>query len=199
MYFYSKARKQKIVHTESCPHIKRIAFENLKWYATAEEAYDVGFHHCKCCDPIRKRNKQELNDLSAFCKQHLIAYSVYGRGMTVSTPFSKWRIIPDTTCSGLKLYHQNTLKTERDNKRTMSMYHDQHIIKTTLLEYFMYITDHDDYRMLNPVKTRRKKKEKSKKQLRHEARMKERWERKNSIRRVLSLIDELSAQPAEAM
>ena len=206
MYYYSKKSREKIIHTAECFHINRIGADDIGWFETLPDAYVQGYRLCKHCSPLLKCYRKEHKQILDFCRKNGLAVRIGDKRVFVESNMSKWQIILDKS-NEIALYHKNSFKTSRDSLSEVCGYHFQgDIRKNSIAEYLEYIIEHDHYRRLNPAHTPKKESPppiKGTKRYKSTQRKIRKYERKQAIRNVLSLIDSLSVpttqKPAMAM
>lgn len=129
------------------------------------------------------------------CRQKGLSVSLRRNFISISSPWSSWRILADDNCNHTKLYHHNDFESKQSGP--VAGYHDQHVNYATLQEYLNYIIDHDYYRMMHPLYPAPQPKSpplKGTKRYRKARAREKRQAKKAAIWNVLSIIDSLSAQ-----
>jgi len=113
--------------------------------------------------------------------------------MDILTPRSAWKILAAGKSHALILFHENIWKSTEDNVQFPG-YHQQHVRRSSLIEYFEYIMKHDAYRRINPTyqKVPRPAPVKGTKRYRKEQKKAARAKRYQEICRVNELLKELS-------
>lgn len=190
--FYGNSRS-KIVHYQQCGYASRSkACEStrLRQFYTLDEARTAGYRMCKCCDPVAKRFKPELDEISRFCGKNNIFYRISNGEMEIITLESHWKV-----CMGARgkmvLYHQNRFGDKYDRRN----YHIQQYQVTGAMPMLRYIITHDKY-TAGKQEAKSKEKQKSPKgSKKYAAMVKEEKAReiRRSIKRTLDLINALEA------
>lgn len=198
MYYYRKSSRNRVIHCQTCAHIRDASVTNVGSFETLDEAYASGYRLCKCCSPLARQYRAESSALLSCCRNNAISCFLKDKYIGVVSPYSRWRIVLDQTGNGFLLYHRNTFHTKHDAESPIPDYHLQRVQKPTLLGYLEYIVDHEYYRMLNPVQAPPHKKEppmKGTKRYRKQQAKAKSSARKKAISNVLNLIAHLSAAP----
>ena len=193
MYVYSE--NSRIFHNELCGCVKRIDPQNRRFTGAANPASELGLMHCKFCAPIVRQMKKEKEELLPYAAQNGLAY-FYQRGdntMVIMTPHGSWKIIAGGKEHALILFHES-VRPSNWEKDQYPGYHQQHVRRASLLEYFEYIVDHDAYRRNHPVyqKVQKVPPIKGTKRYRKEQKKTARAKRNSEIKRVEELLKELS-------
>lgn len=216
MYFFSKKSSRKVVHHSNCRYCLKLESENKGHFATLEEANAVGYRLCNCCAPIAKYVRRDVKIMQSFCLEKGLLYYLYNGSITVETKHSKWKIIVAGKRHSIFLYHKN--KFEPGEGGIVPGYHSQSVRRNSVMEYLEYIAAHEDYRYRNPLKagrytaanlpqaasipaqtaavlqqTKPTPPQKGTKRWKKEQARKKREEEHMQIRRVLSLIEQVSA------
>lgn len=112
--------------------------------------------------------------------------------MVIMTPHGSWKILAAEKEHALILFHEN-VRPSNWKKDQYPGYHQQHVRKASLLEYFEYIVDHDAYRRNHPVyqKVQKVAPIKGTKRYRKEQKKKKKDKRFSEIKRVEELLEEL--------
>lgn len=209
MFYYSKRNHRKIVHTHACFLVRGFAPEAIGTFETLPEALDAGYRLCRRCNPVLRQYQIEQTAILDYCRENGVSFYLNDRYLSITSPISQWRVTVGP--SGMTmLYHKNTELRASDAASAIRGYHNQHIRFRNLLEYFTYITSHDQYRMRHPVLPCPKATRAAPKQKEPPRKGTKRWhkeqtrrraaERKRAIRNVLALIDSLdtncAARPA---
>ena len=195
MYYYSKNSRSKIIHAEDCRYHLAIEEEHLGTFQTLAEAHAAGYRLCKVCNPLVGLFHAEEEALMEICRQMGLSVSLRRNFISISSPWSSWRILADDNCNHTKLYHHNDFESKQSG--SVAGYHDQHVNYATLQEYLNYIIDHDYYRMMHPLCPALQPKSpplKGTKRYRKARAREKRQAKKAAIWNVLSIIDSLSAQ-----
>ena len=198
MYFYSKAVRKKIIHTEQCRYCGSITPTQLGSFSTIAEAYAAGFRLCKTCSPLASFFHSDESKAMEICIEKGLAVHLGKKYITITSPRSQWRIVADDNRNGTKLYHRNGLE-RRNESDFIPGYHDQGVCYKTLPEYLDYIVDHDSYRMKNPLYPNSHQKTppvKGTKRYRKAIAKEKRKEKRMAVTNVLCLIDELFPKQA---
>ena len=198
MYYCSKNSKKKIAHTPECSYAKRMRPANTVLFQTALEAKKAGCGFCRYCSPIGAYVKKEEAEIDRFCQEAGISCRVsLRRGcLNVDTSYSRWKIVVDGRQDGIFLYHKNLKRNEVNEEDPVPGYHIQKTRKKTVLGCLEYVSEHDAYRINNPVHVKRAPEEKAhprkgSKKYRKEERKEKKREKRRSIARVEELLDEL--------
>ncbi|MEA4920011.1 MAG: hypothetical protein VB078_03710 [Clostridiaceae bacterium] len=200
MLFYMKKSSRKIVHYSGCKYLKGSMSTTMGAFQTIEEAHAAGYRVCRCCSPIAKRFQKECAQILKFCAHEgLSCYQSDGM-IAISTPRSQWKIITVGKHNKIFLYHQNTNPYHReDHASLVPGYHSQAIRKDSIIEYLLYIVEHDAFRLANPThipkppKSARKGAPKGSKRWHKEQHKLTKLKRRNAIKNVVHLIDQLQA------
>ena len=201
MYYYSKKSKRKIIHTENCFYTKN---SDVGVFETITEAYDAGYRLCKHCSLLRKSYRGELKEILDFSRKNGMSVFVNNRSINISSIDSKWKIVVDDK-NEMVLYHKNEFVTDRDHLSMIDGYHLQgDVKKDSITDYLKYIVDHDHFRLIYPLYIPRVKKEKSPpkkgtKRYKSAQRRIAKYERKQAISNVISLIESLSVSSSPTM
>ena len=202
MFYYSKRSHRRIVHTQACFLVRGFAPETIGTFETLSEALDAGYRPCRRCNPILRQYQKEQTAILDYCRENGMSFHLNDRYLSIISPISQWRVT--VSPSGMTmLYHKNTEFRASDAASAIRGYHNQHIRFRSLLEYFTYITSHDQYRMRHPVLPCPKAARAAPKQKEPPRKGTKRWhkeqtrrraaERRHAIRNVLELIDSLDA------
>lgn len=197
MYYYSQNSRRHVIHCAECFHIQNVEVSDIDSFETPEEAYAHGYRLCRCCSPLIKRYNAESDALATFAQSHAISCFLCARFIGITTPTSRWRIVPDETGHSLLLYHGNSFETGHDDESPIPGYHLQRVQKDTVYAYLTYIDEHEAYRMTHPLYIKPAKKEpprKGTRRYRAQQAKAERIARRKAITNVLHLIDSLSAK-----
>lgn len=160
--------------------------------------YHNGYKACKKCSPLLKEYEKDKAILRSYALEHGLRVSVRGEVIYIDSFLSSWKIVHNQSKVGtcpLLLYHENTqsyymMKKSKGN--IMKTYHRQNNRYKTLLEYYQYIVQHDNYKdRINNRYRKANKKTKTDKYLYY--RSKYRTLNKN-VRRVENLIEELEVK-----
>ena len=92
------------------------------------------------------------------------------------------------------MFHRNTYKTDRDHLSPLQSYHLQRVTCDSITDYLAYIVDHDFYRRSHPVKRANHEKTpapKGSKRYKKEQQRLKKQEKKQAVKNVLMLIDNL--------
>lgn len=149
MYYYSKNSGGRIVHIGTCRYYHKFSEKNKGCFYTLEEANAAGYYMCKCCSPIRKFLLGNESTLNAFCQKNGIAYYLSNNEIIVEAPYSRWKICMLSNRKKIALYHQNIINPLEEKE--ISGYHKQNVFCRSVIEYFQYIVEHEEYRRHNPV------------------------------------------------
>lgn len=149
MYFYSKKRGRKIVHTSQCPYCIRMNRERMEIFHTVEEAREKGYRLCKDCAPMGKYYRAEYHEIRNYADENGIIFDYYDGSITIRTPYSQWKIITNGRKKELFLYHKNVYRNSFE-KSLVPGYHSQSVRRKSILAYMNYIVEHDRYRLRNP-------------------------------------------------
>lgn len=193
MLFYSQKSGRKIVHSSECYQIKRVKDEDVGVFHTVDDAWKHGYRMCQCCGKLSKSYRQEKKKVDEYCSLHPTTVRFKNDYLTVTTPWSSWRIVSNRDNSGIALFHKNTRVIALKSSCPITGYHLQPKTKTSVVEYLEYIVSHDLMMNLKESAHMKKKPEVigtlgNKKNKRKQKAMKKR-EKKRSITRVMNLID----------
>lgn len=196
MFYYSKKSNSKIIHNGICFHLSDCDISDIGRFETLKEAYENGYRLCKDCSPLYKAYKSEEEKLYEYCQSNALTSYISDRFVKVISPYSSWKIVVSDSGNRLCLYHKNECRRCGDEQSEIKWYHYQKKYADTILKFLKYITDHDYYRMKNPVYTSHTKPKapplKGTRRYRNEEKRNERIRRKQEIYRVLSIIENLS-------
>lgn len=194
MFYYSIESKAKVVHYEDCRNLKNIKRENLRSFDDIKEFRNSEYRICSCCSPITERLKKEQSALESFCQENGLLYFINNGNLHIRTCHSKWKVLVSDNKDVLELHHKNTF--EKECNTSVPGYHRQKCISDSIIGYMVYITNHEHYRMYNPVPVFVKKEPpiKGTKRWNKQQKATKRKERKREILNVMSLIDSLSAK-----
>ena len=198
MLYYSK--KSKVAHFWGCHHLGRILVDNAVPLNTWSEARRQGVRICKCCNPVWRRYKAEQRTLTTFCAQNGLAFYSQDGLVSLKTMHSQWKIVP-TDDGGIELFHRNTRYKKSDALSPLSGYHLQKFRILSIIAACRYVLDHDAYRLHTPaakdkqsgVKTGSPK---GSRKWRAQQKRNKKKERRNAIKRVLFIFDQLEAARA---
>lgn len=192
MFFYSVCSKKKVVHYEGCHHLRNIKADNLKSFASIREVRKSDRRLCSCCSPITKHLNRERAALEKYCAENGLLYFVHNGNLHIRTVRSKWKILASDDKNVLELHHKNSYEKEHEN--SVPGYHKQNFFSDSVLGYLEYISEHEYYRMLNPLQVFTKKEPPKKGTRRYKNRQKAlaKKERRRQIWNVNNLIDSLS-------
>ena len=193
MFYYSVNSKEKVVHYEGCHHVKNIKKENLKSFDGIKDVRNSKYRICSCCSPITVHLKKEQEALEKYCLENGLLYILHKGNLYIRTYRSEWKILASDDKNVLELHHENSFKKEHDN--SVKGYHKQNFTSDSVLGYFEYISNHDYYRMLNPLHISAPKEppKKGTKRYRNQQKLLAKRKRKRKIWNVINLIDSLSA------
>lgn len=201
MFYYSKNSRKKVVHLDTCPTKRLIHDENIGYFETLQDAYKKGYRLCRHCSPLVRQYREIKDDCCTYSLKKGIEFFYTDKAVTIKTSLSKWKIIPSENGLRLQLYHKNTYKSAHDSESVVPGYHLQNVRKGTIQGYLEYISEHDDYRLQNPVEIYSKPKKKNSppprkgtRRYKAQQRREEQKARKYSIWRTLSLIEGLQHQ-----
>lgn len=195
MYYYRKSSRNRVIHCQTCAHIRDVSVTNVGSFETLDEAYASGYRLCKYCSPLARQYRAESSALLSCCRNNAISCFLKDKYIGVVSLYSRWRIVLDNTGTSFLLYHRNTFHTKHDSESPIPNYHFQRVLKSTLLDYLEYIVDHEYYRMANPVQAPPRKKAppmKGTKRYRKQQAKAKSFARQRTISNVLSLIARLS-------
>lgn len=198
MLYYSKIGRKKVVHLEGCRHISNISEENRGSFININDATKAGYRLCRCCNPCVKLHKHYEKELVWRVYENAFSISFDVNNIIIQAPCSKWKIVA-TDNGGLALYHKNDIKKPTDADSLIAGYHFQRPVDIPLEELLQYITEHDNYRVRNPIYTVPDKEPPKKGTHRWDREQKKlkKKKRRNAIAVVYSLFDRLeSASPA---
>lgn len=192
MFYYSNRSKAKVVHYEGCHHLKNIKNENLRTFDSVKDVRKGEYRICSCCSPITDRLKKEQTALETFCQENGLSYFVNKGNLHIRTHNSKWKVLVSNNRDVLELHHENSFEKEHNN--SVPGYHRQNYISDSIIGYMEYITNHENYRMHNPMPVFTKKETPIKGTKRRSKQQKaiKKKERNRKIWNVINLIDSLS-------
>lgn len=193
MFYYSIKSRKNIVHFENCHHIKNIKIENLKTFDNIFDVRKSDYIVCSCCSPLVAQLKKEQSNLENYSLKNGLLFFMNKGILNIRTSDSKWKVLVSDNKNILELHHENKYELEHDD--SVIGYHKQYCTSDSLLGYLIYINEHEYYRMLNPLKSRKKKQppRKGTKRWNSQQRRLKKKERKQKICNVLNLIDSLSS------
>ena len=192
MFYYSNESRAKVVHYEGCHHLKKIKKENLMSFDSIRDVRKGEYRICSCCSPITEHLRNERKELENFCQENGLAYFVNKGNLYIRTNHSKWKVLVSNSKEVLELHHKNSFEKEHDN--SVPGYHRQNYISDSIIGYMEYITNHEYYRMYNPVPIYTKKEPPTKgtKRWNKQQKAARKKERRRKIWNVINLIDSLS-------
>ena len=207
MYYYNKKSSRKIIHSMFCFHVANTDLDDIGWFESLNEAYEHGYRLCRKCSPIATHYRKELDSIISFSQINGVAVYLHDKFIGVTSPSSKWKIVPCSYGQSIELYHKNTFKTEQDDYSAVPGYHYQSVIKESIIDYLDYVVQHDAFRRFNPVKPPKNKTtpavkpapRKGTKRYQKAQKHAKRVARSQSIKNVLSIIDSLHQQSAVTM
>lgn len=198
MLYYSKIERKKVVHLEGCRHISNIRKENRESFININDAIKAGYRLCKCCNPCVKLYEHYEKKLVQHAYENAFSIRFDVNNIVIQAPRSKWKIVA-TDNGGLALYHKNDIKKSTDADSLITGYHYQRPVDISLENLFQYITEHDNYRVKNPlynVVPKEPPKKGTHRWEREQKKLKKR-KRRNAVAVVYSLFDRLEcASPA---
>lgn len=148
---YSINSHRKIVHLSNCEIIHRVPKKNRRTFDSLEEAFEHGYHICKCCPAIAQRYRREKKAVDSFCRNNQLQFKIEDGAMHVISPHECWRIITCGKKRKLTLYHKNKFEPKGENiPSIIPGYHYQAYHSDTILEYLEYIVRHDEFRSMHP-------------------------------------------------
>ena len=199
MFYYSIESKDNVVHYEGCRHLKNIKEKNMRTFDNIQEIRGNKYRICSCCSPITEHLKKEQIELENFCQENGLLYFVNKGDLHIRTHHSKWKVLVSNNKDVLELHHENSYKKEHSD--SIPGYHKQNCKSDSIFGYLEYISDHEYYRMLNPLQITKKKRKppvKGTKRWKNQQKNIKRKERKKQIWNVINLIDSLSVSPCVA-
>ena len=149
MFYYSVNSKERVVHYEGCRHLKNIKKENLKSFNSIKDVRNSEYRICSCCSPITVHLKKEQEKLEKYCLENGLLYVLHKENLYIRTHRSEWKVLASDDKNVLELHHKNSFKKEHDN--SVYGFHKQNFTSDSVLGYLEYISNHDYYRMLNPL------------------------------------------------
>ena len=156
-YFYRTDDPQKLYHSRCCAccKLRKSEQERLLWQPlfSREEAADQA---CDACTPIGLRLDASRAEITEFCRQRGMEYTLKNGVLDIVTQYSAWKLICAEN-GKLSLYHKNTCKSFNEEAEEIPGYHSQAIHKKTIMEYLCFIVQHDGYRKNNPLNVQREK------------------------------------------
>ena len=192
MYYYSKKAKEKVVHLEGCRHLEKIREDNLAEFHNVKEAIREGYRVCACCSPLVKSVRNEYEVLAKFSQRNGLSFYLKKDGFYIESNYSKWKVVLADGKKVYELHHKNTF--EKEDATSFSGYHNQNLRGETLMEIAEYITNHEWYRMINPLRIKHKVEEplKGTKKWRKKQKAFKRVERRKKVWDVINLINSMS-------
>lgn len=200
MFYYIKKCRSKTVHLKGCRHIGHCADAEIGTFIDLTQADLSGYRLCNHCNLIQKQYKAEEEKILDICQKYGFSYYQRDRIATVTTTVSKWKITVNNVGTQMNLYHRNSFDIPGEVS-IIPNYHYQNVTYKNIIGFLDYILRHDIYRKKHPLEenkkvntpppikgTKRYRKEKKKLE-----RKTARIERRNSITRVLSLIESLQS------
>lgn len=151
-YVYSVNSKDKVIHHVNCHMVKRIKQENRGYLQSEESARKKGYRMCKCCFSIAKKYRKEEKQIEHFCVQSGFKVFLNYDGVDIYSRFDQWKIIQ--VKKHLFLYHKNKGKYIDTSMKPSKVlgYHSQAWRSSTFMGYLHYILEHDEYRAEHPYK-----------------------------------------------
>ena len=192
MSYVSSKTRNKMVHTASCRYTKMMNPKNKKYFYSLEQASKEGFVRCKYCDKIAGMMRSEKGKIDVFSQMNGL-YPTYSREdgtLDIISPSGKWKVIANGKKQHIWLYHKNTYATKE--KGLVPGYHSQKVKRSSLMDYMKYIVQHDEYRDEVPAEEFKNIPKGKKARKKQERRIKA-LKRRQSIRYVISLLDNMSA------
>ncbi len=178
MVFYSKNSNSKVIHKCNCAYYKKMSPKNVAQFNSISEARDAGYHLCKHCAPMWNYYSKEYNKMKEYASKNGLAFEYNDGVVMVQTPYSNWKIIVNGPKNNIFLYHKNTYERCPDRTALVPGYHSQSFRRNTLMEYLIYITEHDAYKLNHPEhqdksgsKSHKKETKKQKKRARYQSMM----------------------------
>ena len=198
MFYYSNESKAKVVHYEGCYHLNNIKKKNMMSFESVKDVRKNEYRICSCCSPIMEQLKKEHTELENFCQENGLAYFVNKGNLHIRTHYSKWKVLISNNKDVLELHHKNSFEKEHDN--SVPGYHRQNYVSDSIIGYMEYITNHEYYRMYNPVPvfTKKEPPKKGTKRWNKQQKVIKKKERRHEIQNVMNLIDSLSASACVA-
>lgn len=199
MYYFSRNSRKKVIHSADCHHIQNVAIEDVNSFETISDAYQQGYRFCRCCSPIVKKYRAERATIEDYCKGQAIYTLLTDKFIVVSTPGSKWKLMPIDGEECFALYHKNTLNRD-DGSEEVPGYHRQRAKELSLSAYLKYIVSHEVYRMSHPLKYQPRKADqgsprKGTKRYKRQQKREKRIAKRMAVRHVLDLIGNLHESP----
>ena len=197
MFYFSTKSRRKIVHCGNCHYHRAMRSGTIGSFETLVEAYSSGYRLCAHCDALSNEFYKEESELEKYCSENGLSIHLSKRDIWVRSSRSEWRIIYDENRNGSKLYHKNELHPGKQFYDLLNSYHDQRISYPVIQEYLVYITGHDYYRMLHPLRTALREEippVKGTKRYRKALAERKRKSRIEAIHNVLTMIDSLSVK-----
>ena len=192
MFYYSVNSKERVVHYEGCRHLKNIKKENLKSFNSIKDVRNSEYRICSCCSPITVHLKKEQEKLEKYCLENGLLYVLHKENLYIRTHRSEWKVLASDDKNVLELHHKNSFKKEHDN--SVYGFHKQNFTSDSVLGYLEYISNHDYYRMLNPlyISVPKEPPKKGTKRYKEQQKYLAKKERKRKVWNVINLIDSLS-------
>ena len=198
MLFYSNNSGRKIVHSDGCFQIKRVKDDDIGIFHSVDDARQHGYRMCQCCSQTAKHYRIEKDLLIEYCLGRPVSFYFNLYDFTVRTPWSKWKIVDRADNKGMELYHKNTRVRSKDSLSPIEGYHLQRVKMESVIDYLRYIVDHDVYKVnyhpeqLYPQPAKEAPPKKGTKRYKKQQKRLEKQKRKQSIKRVLDIIDNIS-------
>lgn len=201
MFYYSKKSRERIIHSGMCGHIANCDIRDIGYFETLTEAYEQGYRLCRSCSILSKQYKCEEEKLYSYCMGNAMTFYKTDRYINIVTPYSKWRVSITNSGNGLCLYHKNEYKKKNETPSMIDGYHHQKFEAKSIVGCMEYITEHDYFRMTNPLVIKNSKKKapaiKGTKRYRKEAKRAEKKARKKAIYNVLTIIDSFAVNASQ--
>ncbi len=186
MMFYSKKSKNKIIHNCNCSYLKRMNQSYIGKFESIKEARYAGYHLCKHCAPMWKYYSKEYFKIKEYAENQKMFFEYVDGEIIVQTPYSNWKIIVNGQKNFIFLYHRNTYGRLTNKKELVSGYHSQSVRRNTLIEYLMYIAEHDMYKLSSSYYE--KKKSESKKGKKINKQKKRKQKRREHYQRTMNVL-----------
>ncbi|MBQ8427868.1 MAG: hypothetical protein IJX18_01285 [Clostridia bacterium] len=148
MIYAKKTSRNKIVHIETCHHVKGKK-RHYYFFPNLQTAYSQGYRLCKTCDPLLKTWKREKHSALNYAQKLGIKLQYDGCHLKATCGNEYWKIVVKPRGNGIALYHKNLTTYYEDPY--VPYYHRQNLDCRTLLQILQYIHDHYKYRKKNPV------------------------------------------------
>ncbi len=138
----------KVYHNKNCQYALRMRKKN-KTMVTKQEAKQMGYRPCKCCNSMSYRFKEEGNMAEDFSKKNQMETYFLNSILYVKTEIGLWKIAYSRKNQKCILYHGNFPYKELDIcDADTAKYYIQRDSKhaNTIMQHLEYILKHDRFR-----------------------------------------------------